>query len=1135
MVQFENQNDEGRANSCGSEGTAFLRWMIVVLILAVVLLFVLSWAKRALPSIAIAEISELTNTNIDVNSVDFYFDGSVFIEQLTIRPGQVAQYDNAILKAETVYARFSIGSLLLLGPRLKEICVNDFVFDAQYSLDSGRWNIAALKLKVPKGRSAKMPLIELKRGKLRYSKVSNGQVEVAASVPIDARLEFDEQTNAGYTFNVKTARLSGGYGDSNLTGSWRPGRITLAGGISSTDIPELDWSWAIDVLAAELAYDPNNDYSLALRVKDLHTSLSPSPDTFELVKPAFLESSGSFTALQEFLRRYRPAGTVDIDLATSGNLGRLSQSRLDGRVYCKNVSICDRRFPYPIEHLTGQVDFTESSAILKELSGEHGDVKLTIQGRSNSFGPDWQCRLYVASDNMTLDNELYDALDAQQRKFWDTFSPSGSAALEYRFNRQSQTEKSETVTIDLLDAEATYRHFPYPLQGLTGKVRFDRSTMVVSDVVSQTDGSKITLNARVTELGSDRPVYYVSVKAKDVPLDSTLVAALPAEQRQFCEQFDMSGLIDAEVMFFPPEQQDGQAGFLADVSVKDASLKVGKSPIVVSGISAETVVTPDSVRIKDFTGQYEGSQPQNRAAGVSGQSPVSVVGVIWLTDKAHPSHYSVKVSAKQAELNEGLIGLLPAPLEKVASNLQPKGAVDFSAELTKAVGDDHPEHKIVVDCLGDSISSKRFVYPLKDVTGRLTVEGNRITLGNIVAVPAGGVQLESHRPTIKVNGQIALAAAPNNSQNGNPASAFDSATLRLSASDIIFDEQLETALSEAIAPLYQELSPSGRFDLDLKSLEIRKADDGQKHIVFDGGAKLKGCNFNVCGTRAELDAALNAKGSYKTGSGFSEGQVNLVADRVQIKGKSITGLNGDINYDPHTRSWSADDVIGDCHGGRLIARIELTQPAKRAFAYVLQGAFADVDLARFLKGARLEARPPAARGTAQNGPTRGTMDGSLSVGVRIGLPTVGGRGSSRIGRCRLTVRDMKVGKVSSLAKLLYVLKLTEPKDFAFEQMVVDSYMKDGELFFEKFDLSGEALAFYGSGRMDLLSENVDLALTVRGPRLAAAEPSLVQALAEGIGGAVVRMEVTGPYYDPQVRIRTLPVIKDSLQILQKRR
>jgi len=40
-------------------------------------------------------------------------------------------------------------------------------------------------------------------------------------------------------------------------------------------------------------------------------------------------------------------------------------------------------------------------------------------------------------------------------------------------------------------------------------------------------------------------------------------------------------------------------------------------------------------------------------------------------------------------------------------------------------------------------------------------------------------------------------------------------------------------------------------------------------------------------------------------------------------------------------------------------------------------------------------------------------------------------------------------------------------------------------------------------------------------------------LTEGLGGAVVRIEVTGNINDPRVDTKTLPVIEDSLEILGK--
>ena len=118
-----------------------------------------------------------------------------------------------------------------------------------------------------------------------------------------------------------------------------------------------------------------------------------------------------------------------------------------------------------------------------------------------------------------------------------------------------------------------------------------------------------------------------------------------------------------------------------------------------------------------------------------------------------------------------------------------------------------------------------------------------------------------------------------------------------------------------------------------------------------------------------------------------------------------------------------------------------------------------------------------------------------------------------------------------LAKILSVLKLSGPQDYAFDQMVIDSYIENKKLNLEKIDLSGKTLAFNGSGWIDLESKQINVILAARGRRLATDKPSIMQSLADALSPAVVRIDVTGDFHDPKVETMTLPVLKDSLEIL----
>ncbi len=154
------------------------------------------------------------------------------------------------------------------------------------------------------------------------------------SVPIEARFGRTAEAYPVYGFEIKTSKLSGGYGDSNLVGEWtmpragQPGKLTVAGGVSSTDIPSLERAWAVDVLAAELTYARDGAYTLKLQMKDVHGKQSPEVDMLRFITPTMVGESGPLRNLQEFFADYQPTGTVgSIDDPGEGQYQKLAGKR----------------------------------------------------------------------------------------------------------------------------------------------------------------------------------------------------------------------------------------------------------------------------------------------------------------------------------------------------------------------------------------------------------------------------------------------------------------------------------------------------------------------------------------------------------------------------------------------------------------------------------------------------------------------------------------------------------------------------------------------------------------------------------------------------------------------------------------
>ncbi|MHC4295725.1 MAG: hypothetical protein ACYS7Y_00340, partial [Planctomycetota bacterium] len=589
--------------------------------------------------------------------------------------------------------------------------------------------------------------------------------------------------------------------------------------------------------------------------------------------------------------------------------------------------------------------------------------------------------------------------------------------------------------------------------------------------------------------------YDLTAKVENIPLDSTLEAALPEKQRDLFARFDPSGLASGWVNISGSDE--APASVTADLSFKNASLKSDRLESPVSDISARAVFSPDLIVVKEFSGQY-----RNWKVLLSGQ--------IQPNDEPGQTLYNMSVAFEDVELDDELFELLPKPARELIAEWKPAGRVNFVTDVSKDKAAKSADYVITVECLGNHVSFPKLPHPLRDVTGSLIVDGDIVQLEEV----SGKLDYEQSEPenaaTLKVNGRVKLAEG-----------VFDSAVLQVSARDILFDEQICSALSQRARGLCDDREGPGRFDLDLEEVRIEVADDGQKSVDFAGNIALKNYGFKVSGSRIELESVLQTKGRYRLGQGFISCRAALGGGTLRVWDKTLHGLGAEVIYDPDRALWSTENLAADFYGGKLKGRFELWQPDGQAGQYVLQAGFDNVDLERFLADTKLEK-------ASETGHTSGEMDGSLSINAQIG------DSSTRIGACKLAISDMQVGKLSPLAKLLNVLRLAAPKDFAFDRMLVDSYIKHNDLHVRKLDLAGEAFAFTGSGRLDMQDLNVNLKLTARGRRPATDDPSVLQSLTEGLGQAVVRMDVAGNLHEPKVTTETLPVIRQTLQIFGTR-
>jgi hypothetical protein len=341
--------------------------------------------------------------------------------------------------------------------------------------------------------------------------------------------------------------------------------------------------------------------------------------------------------------------------------------------------------------------------------------------------------------------------------------------------------------------------------------------------------------------------------------------------------------------------------------------------------------------------------------------------------------------------------------------------------------------------------------------------------------------------------------------------------------------------------MYSALSPAGRCDLILENITVGVDAEDNRRVDVGGTVEFESCKFKVGSDVVEMAGQLKLEYAFDGGSKSSKGRALLSADQLSVKGQSLKAVVAEIAYDRSRQSWVAKDIAAECCGGKLAGKLELREGGGQAGGYELQLGFDNIDLQSLARDLAKNSKAEGERivwtssvdlesaGLSQGKRAEhssGKVSGSLCLSGRLGRSGQG----ERIGKCSLVITDVQVGRLSPLAKLLYVLSLTEPTDFAFDRVLVDSYIKGERVCLEHLDLSGAAVAFTGSGWMDLDDHSVDLLFFARGSRLASGEPSVLDSLTESLGCAVVRMEVTGDYHDPKVTTKTLPVLQQTLDL-----
>jgi hypothetical protein len=311
---------------------------------------------------------------------------------------------------------------------------------------------------------------------------------------------------------------------------------------------------------------------------------------------------------QNQVRAFHPSGRCDVTAHIAHPAGAaMPQQHYTVRLY--DTAVCYDVFPYPLEGLTGTLDFrlgpgtpadprADTGFTFRDVRAGHAGGRVVINGSVQPQEAGNLVRLNLRGEQVALDDTLALAFARMRlRTVWDMFAPQGRFNFTADVARLERADGTADYDIRVTPAGATVRptFFPYTLNDLTGTFRLAPGRVLLEPFTARHGPTRFDLGGGAVQFGEGG--YHAdlrALRAEPLPVDADFVRALPAALQAVFHALQPTGTLAVQVarldIVEPPNppgphqppviQWDGSVAFA------DGALRTGVQWDNVSGVVA---------------------------------------------------------------------------------------------------------------------------------------------------------------------------------------------------------------------------------------------------------------------------------------------------------------------------------------------------------------------------------------------------------------------------------------------------------------------------------------------------------------------------------------------------------------------
>lgn len=872
---------------------------------------------------------------------------------------------------------------------------------------------------------------------------------------------------------------------------------------------------------------------------NLQVSNLPSQNIVIPESPRYLSSLPA--PVREIYDRFKPQGSCAVAL----RLVREAEGapvHVEGRIEVLKARFAFEEFPYPVHDAAGVI------VLGREPSS--GDTFLRVEGirgRGDPRGPNreaWfelrglitpltaesRVEMKVIGENIVSEPALHAAFPRRTRealKYFDAPGRGEFPRLRGGFTcdvvRKFGIESHWTVDTDIrLDgADAMPVSFPYLLSGLRGNVIIHDDSVDVVNMTMKRGESELVIDGRITwdtlqseetpdrfdpQLPDRAPRLVkpdLTIRARNVPIDEDLLAALPPGQRRWISSIGLGGVFDVDGKLVPPSVAGEDTGYDLNLTLRDGVLWPVDGRPVLRDVAGSFKVTPQRLEIHEARGMRQECEVRARGS----------------VDTAGDSHHvELSVEADDLPLNSDLRAILPGTVRDIWDMIRPQGRLDlrlhYSGTVEAAASDDpaggeaanpgqHSKQAQAVEGeapaglaitlvpRGLSVTPTFAPYRLDDVTGVVRITGDRVELREIEGRHAGA------KVTLSGTGGT------------GPASTW---SIRLAGRDVAVDEELLAALPSGVAETLRSLQVKGTTDFEFTRLQLLPGDlpetrsDGFNGTIdFAINLITRGWTLDVGVPMTEANGRMQFEGSGQGGK-----MRNLTGSAefpsVRVAGLPVKSLRARFSKPQDLDLFQVQRLQAEFAGGELAGQLDVAIPEKLPSRYVLGLVLRNADVATL------------------TGESPQTIHGQLTAS--LALEGTYNDPSSRRGRGDVSVQGEELYRIPLILSLVAITNLSLPITSPFSEAAARYTIDGGRVSFEKIELRAKEMLMQGSGHLDFANKTVRLTFVTESP--AWLKLPIVGDLIQGARNELLQIQVRGTIQEPKVSAGMMQTVTTTI-------